>query len=88
MIQSYARVCLRNVARALEMGGREHPPSTAEIESVTLRHPGEFSHPMSLPIYLSNDNNVLVGIDYSSSVDEVTLEVCQAAGIRPPRKSG
>jgi hypothetical protein len=40
--QNYAGFCLLAIARTLELGPRREPPSSAEVEAVVLRHPGEF----------------------------------------------
>jgi hypothetical protein len=45
------------------------------VEAILARNPGDFSHPMSVPVFLSNDNHFLAGIDASCTFDEMTQSV-------------
>ena len=73
--RSIANYCLKCLERVLCNGGRQCTPSEVEAEAILARDPGNFSHPMSVPVFLSNDNHFLAGIDASCTFDEMTESV-------------
>lgn len=75
-IVKYAHETRRNMLRAITCGTRSDPPSTAELESTICRHPGDYSYPLSVPIFLVNDNHYLAGFDGSATFGELAEQVC------------
>lgn len=73
--KTVADYCLKCLERVLHKGSRAAPPSYVEVEAILLRNPGEYSHPMSVPVYLSNNNHFLAGLDASCTFDEMTASV-------------
>eukprot|EP00056_Hartaetosiga_gracilis_P008214 m.117255 g.117255 ORF g.117255 m.117255 type:complete len:1176 (+) comp12870_c2_seq2:126-3653(+) len=86
--REYARYCRRCVYRTMQLGDRTCIPSHTELESVMLRHPNDFSHPMSVPVYVSNDNHFIAGFDSSTTFNELAASVCASLGVRHPNESG
>eukprot|EP00055_Hartaetosiga_balthica_P017459 m.117417 g.117417 ORF g.117417 m.117417 type:complete len:1202 (-) comp9322_c0_seq1:122-3727(-) len=86
--REYAKYCRRCVHRVITMGDRLHVPSLTELEAVIVRHPNDFSHPMSVVIYVSNDNHYVAGFDASTTFAELASSVCASLGVRDPKESG
>ncbi|EGD78675.1 hypothetical protein PTSG_01654 [Salpingoeca rosetta] len=84
----FAKHVHRSLLRTIVTGGRTAPPSLLEVESAVCRHPGDFAFPMSVTVFLSNDNHYLAGFDAATTFNELVSEVCAALGIRPPEESG
>eukprot|EP00039_Didymoeca_costata_P007498 m.100570 g.100570 ORF g.100570 m.100570 type:complete len:1026 (-) comp13712_c2_seq4:687-3764(-) len=77
-----------SLQRHLINGGRKNPPSRAEVVSIVVRKPYEFSHPLSAPVLLATGGELLAGFDASTTFEEFARSVSDELGMRKPSESG
>eukprot|EP00049_Salpingoeca_infusionum_P003061 m.62907 g.62907 ORF g.62907 m.62907 type:complete len:1127 (+) comp11931_c0_seq5:229-3609(+) len=88
IVRSFAQYCRKSLLRVIECGRRVSAPSVVETEAMILRNPGDYSHPLSIPVFLANGNHFVSGFDGSTSFEELSSSLCNDLGIRPTDESG
>ena len=87
-VGKYAIYCQRTLDRCLTNGCREVKPSRLEVLAILLRNPYQHQQPFSIPVYLSNNNYIVVSFDGLTTIEEFCKQICEQSNIRSISQSG